>query len=137
MPVTWGLLTGERPSVVVLVGVGCALAAGALLAREDGGDLGRGSSSSIAVAVAAGVGLGTSFIMFAKTSHDSGNWPVLSARVAAVVLVALAVAVLRRHGSIAFPRGDARNLALGAGGLDVLATTLLLVAVRHGLAHET
>jgi drug/metabolite transporter (DMT)-like permease len=59
---------------------------------------------------------------------------VLWARLAAVALVALAVLVLRRRGGMAFPQGDARRLALGAGGLDVLATTLLLVALRRGLA---
>jgi drug/metabolite transporter (DMT)-like permease len=127
-------LTGERPSVLALVGVGCALVAGALLAREDTDDGDSDERSAVLVAFAAGLGLGTSFIFFAKTSPDSGNWPVLWARAAAVALVALAVAVQRRRGSVDFPQGEARSLSLGAGGLDVLATTLLLVALRRGLA---
>jgi drug/metabolite transporter (DMT)-like permease len=134
VPVAWGLLTGERPSGLALAGVGCAVVAGALLAREDTDDHGPDGRSAVLVAFAAGLGLGTSFIFFAKTSPDSGNWPVLWARLAAVVLVALAVLVLRRRGGMAFPQGDARRLSLGAGGLDVLATTLLLVALRRGLA---
>ena len=88
------------------------------------------------MAVAAGAALGTSFIMFAKTSSGSGYWPVLSARLAAVVLVGLVVLVLvlTRPGSVTFPAGRDRALALGAGGLDVLATTLLVIAVRRELA---
>ena len=34
LPIAWGLATGERPSVVVLVGVVFALAAGALISRR-------------------------------------------------------------------------------------------------------
>ena len=68
VPVTWGLIEGERPSALVLVGVGCALAAGALLAREEDGGPKVGGRSQVLVAVAAGAALGTSFIMFAKTS---------------------------------------------------------------------
>ena len=137
VPVSWGLIEGERPSALVLVGVGCALVAGALLAREeDGGGPKVGGRSQVLVAVAAGAALGTSFIMFAKTSSGSGYWPVLSARLAAVVLVGLVVLVLvlARPGSVTFPAGRDRALALGAGGLDVLATTLLVIAVRRELA---
>ena len=134
VPVSWGLIEGERPSALVLVGVGCALVAGALLAREEDGGPKVGGRSQLLVAAAAGAALGTSFIMFAKTSSGSGYWPVLSARLAAVVLVGLVVLVLARSGSVTFPAGRDRALALGAGGLDVLATTLLVIAVRRELA---
>ena len=136
VPVSWGLIEGERPSALVLVGVGCALVAGALLAREEDGGPKVGGRSQLLVAGVAGAALGTSFIMFAKTSSASGYWPVLSARLAAVVLVGLVVLVLvlARPGSVTFPAGRDRALALGAGGLDVLATTLLVIAVRRELA---
>ena len=68
VPVSWGLIEGERPSALVLVGVGCALVAGALLAREEDGGPKVGGRSQLLVAGAAGAALGTSFIMFAKTS---------------------------------------------------------------------
>ena len=134
VPVSWGLIEGERPSALVLVGVACAVAAGALLARDQDGGPKVGGRSQVLVAMAAGAALGTSFIMFAKTSSESGYWPVLSARLAAVVLVGLVVMVLVRTGSVTFPAGRARVLALGAGALDVLATTLLVIAVRRELA---
>jgi drug/metabolite transporter (DMT)-like permease len=59
---------------------------------------------------------------------------VLAARVAALVLVAIAVAVVTaRRAELPFPGGTDRGLALGAGVLDVTAPTLLLRAVRRGL----
>jgi drug/metabolite transporter (DMT)-like permease len=134
VPVSWGLIEGERPSALVLVGVACAVAAGALLAREEDDRPKVGGRSQVLVAVAAGAALGTSFILFAKTSSGSGYWPVLSARLAAVVLVGLVVLVLARTASVTFPAGRDRALALGAGALDVLATTLLVIAVRRELA---
>ncbi len=136
VPVTWGLIEGERPSVVVLVGVGCAVVAGALLGREESDEAHPGSRGQLPVAMLSGALLGTSFIMFAKTSSASGNWPALSARVSAVVLVGALLAVLTRRGAVTYPRGQARLLAIGAGVLDATATALLLVAVRRGLAVE-
>ena len=41
---------------------------------------------------------------------------------------------LARSGSVTFPAGRDRTLALGAGALDVIATTLLVIAVRRELA---
>ena len=133
-PVTWGLLEGERPSNVALAGVVGAIAAGALIGLANGGHGDPASARrAVALAALAGLGLGGGFVLYAQTSGDSGNWPVLSARVAAVVVVSAGVVVLSRRGSVEIPRGNARRLALGAGALDVTATALLLLAVRHGL----
>jgi drug/metabolite transporter (DMT)-like permease len=133
-PVTWGLLEGERPSNVALAGVAGAIAAGALIGLAHGERSDPTSARrAVALAALAGLGLGGGFVLYAQTSGDSGNWPVLSARVAAVIVVGAGVAVLARRGAIALPRGRDRTLALGAGALDVTATALLLLAVRHGL----
>jgi drug/metabolite transporter (DMT)-like permease len=59
---------------------------------------------------------------------------VLAARVAGLVVVAAALLVLGIRGArLPFPTGGDRPLALGAGVLDVTATTLLVLAVRRGL----
>ena len=133
-PVVWGLGRGERPSLVVWVGVAGAVAAGALIAAgpERGSSrLGRGP---VLLALGAGAVLGSSLVLFAQTSTRSGLWPVLSARVAAVALLGGALAVLEAtHRRAPFPTGADRVLALGAGALDVAAMSLLLLAVRRGL----
>jgi uncharacterized membrane protein len=134
VPISWGLASGERPSTAVFVGVVVAVTAGALIAREPDGHDTSGSSGAVGIAVTAGGLFGVSFVCFAETGDDSGYWPVLTARVAAVVgvaVVAWAVAALGLPARL--PAGHARRLAVAAGSLDVVATVLLLTAVREGL----
>jgi drug/metabolite transporter (DMT)-like permease len=137
LPIGWGLATGERPSLVVTVGVVFAMAAGALISRQPNDPSAGGppaGTTGIALAVAAGACLGASLVLYLQTESESGLWPVLAARVAALVLVAAALAVVAaRHVALPFPADTDRMLALGAGLLDVTATTLLLLAVRRGL----
>jgi len=133
VPITWGLLQGERPSALVLVGVGAAVAAGAMIGATHSDATSGAGRRALLMAIAAGLGFGASFIFFAQTSGESGNWPVLAARTSAVVLVVTGVAVLATRRTVQFPKGRDRLVALAAGALDVTATALLLLAVRHGL----
>lgn len=131
IPVAWGLLTGERPSAMAMVGVGFAVVAGGLISRgRDETVVATGRAPTL-LALAAGVGFGLSFICYVSTSDDSGLWPVLTARTAAVVGVGVALAVARP--SLRTERTPVVQ-ATAAGGLDVVAAALLLIAARSGLA---
>lgn len=130
LPVVWGLATGERPSAIALVGVVLAVVAGGLVSIEREPERGHWTSRALPLAVTAGVGFGSSFILFAETSHGSGFWPVLGARAAALCGVLVVVRVV--HTPLVMPRVP-RLQSLVAGGLDVVASTVLLVAVRAGL----
>jgi drug/metabolite transporter (DMT)-like permease len=136
LPIGWGLATGERPSVVVVIGAALATAAAALISRQPedpDGDVAP-ARTGVLLAVGAGACLGASLVLYLQTETESGLWPVLAARFAALVLVGLAlVAVTTRRTALPFPKGTDRKLALGAGALDVTATTLLVLAVRRGL----
>jgi drug/metabolite transporter (DMT)-like permease len=130
-PITWGVARGERLSVATLIGVALAVVAGGLVSAERRERQGPLLRRGLPLAVAAGVGFGTSFILFAEVSHGSGFWPVLSARAAAAAGAVVAVLVLRLS-----PRrlvAGSSRLGIGAGALDVTASSLLLVALRHGL----
>ncbi len=130
IPVVWGLASGERPPALALVGGGLAVVAAGLISLERDERRGVREGRALVLALAAGVGFGTSFILFANASHRSGFWPVLTGRLAAVVGVGVVFVALRSPRSLArVPRWQ----AVSAGVLDVLATTLLLVAVRLGL----
>jgi uncharacterized membrane protein len=135
LPVAWGVANGERPSAVVIAGVILAVIAGVLISREHGEpQAGMPDASGVAWSLGAGACLGTSLILYFQTSTDSGLWPVLAARVTSFVLIAIVLAVVAvRHTPIEFPTGADRVLALGAGVLDVTASSLLLLAVRQGL----
>lgn len=130
IPVTWGLATGERPPALALAGGAMAVVAAGLITLERDERLGIRVGHALALAVAAGVGFGTSFLLFAGASHHSGFWPVLTARAAAVVGVGAVLAASRAPYSLPV---RPRRRAIGAGLLDVVATVLLLVAVRLGL----
>jgi drug/metabolite transporter (DMT)-like permease len=135
VPVGWGIANGEHPSAIVFIGVLFALLAGALVSRAPGEDAsGRSGRSPLLLAVSAGLCLGSSLIFYAQTSSESGLWPVLTARVAAFLLVGTALLVVAGRGTaLAFPDAPGRRLATGAGFLDVTAAALLLLAVRRGL----
>lgn len=130
IPVTWGLATGEQPPVEALVGVALAITAGGLISAEHVESSASQSRAARFLALAAGTGFGASFICYGNTNDDSGFWPVLSGRVAAVLAVVVVLALTRVRPVLA---GSARSQAVGAGVLDVVATTLLLVAIRRGL----
>jgi drug/metabolite transporter (DMT)-like permease len=134
VPVTWGLVNGERPSGMVLAGVAVAVAAGALIAREadEPGEDHGSASTSVGVGLAAGALLGSSFVLFAHTQADSGMWPVLFARVAALALAT--VAVLARPVPRARPHGGAVRLAALAGVCDVAANAFVIAGIRRDLA---
>jgi drug/metabolite transporter (DMT)-like permease len=135
VPMTWGLARGERPSAVTLAGAALAILAGAVIATGHRDSHGGRLAPTVLTALAAGALLGSSLVCFAETSDRSGLWPVLAARTAAFVLVAvvaLTVARAARPG-ITLIAGPARGFAIGAGVFDVAATALLVVAVRRGL----
>lgn len=130
VPITWGIATGERPSSAALVGIGLAVAAGAMVSS---GRLERHASfvaTASVLAVAAGICFGTSLILYASTGHHSGFWPILSSRASAVVGV---VVVLQLSGRSLAVSSLPRRQAAVAGLLDVGGSALLLIALRKGL----
>jgi drug/metabolite transporter (DMT)-like permease len=130
IPVVWGVANGESLPALAVVGVVVAIGAGGLIAHErEAGQQGR-ATRAILLAVVAGTLFGWSLVGYSETSHDSGAWPILAGRVAAVVIAVAVALVIARRISVARPE---RWMAIGAGLLDVAATGLLLVAVRDGL----
>lgn len=132
VPVVWGLLSGERPSAVVLLGILTAIVAASFVSRGPSGTP-SGVARGAIQAVAAGVCLGTSLVLFSETDPASGQWPVLLARAAALVAVVAVVTALTRTQGIRLARGRSLALAALAGAFDVAATALLVYAVRREL----
>ena len=132
VPVGWGFVQGERPSSVVLAGIAAAMVAAALVSLGPSEERVR-ATRGVAGAVAAGVALGSSLVLFSETDPGSGQWPVLSARIGALVAVVVAITWLSRVGRVDLPHGRPLVLALTAGAFDVAATALLVYAVRREL----
>jgi drug/metabolite transporter (DMT)-like permease len=133
VPVTWGLLQGERPSALACCGIVLAISAGALISRDQS-EVAGGWAAGGPIAAVAGFALGLSLVFFSETAPDSGMWPVLAARGTAAILVWLfAIALLVRHHPLPVPHGRMIGVAAVAGLLDVAGSALLLLAIRHGL----
>jgi len=133
IPVAYGLAQGERPSSVVYVGIGLAVVAGALIGMTRDEHSTEGTKRAVLIALAAGACFGSSFVFYARTSAESGMWPIFSARVGSVLLVAIFVLVLRRRRTVVFPAHHDRLVAASAGLLDVAGSTLILIAIREDL----
>jgi drug/metabolite transporter (DMT)-like permease len=126
VPVVTGVLIGERPGLVVWVGIALAFPAIWVVAREPSASRVAGSSG-LMDGVLAGLGFGTLFVALSRVSEDAGLLP-LALNQAAGGVVIVAVAVLVRQPWL--PREGRAALGLVSGVLAALATWLFMVASR-------
>lgn len=128
VPVGWGLVTGERPSLVAGLGVGLALLA-VILVSGAGSPGGLRVGPGILEAIGAGFGFGIFFILIAETT-SAELWTLTFARVASISVLAVVAAV----GRISLrPAGGAGGVIAAAGVFDMVANLLFLLAERRGL----
>jgi drug/metabolite transporter (DMT)-like permease len=134
VPVAWGLVSGERPAVLALAGVGLALVAVVLVARTTAEAAVPATAhiarSTLVVAVAAGLAFGMVFVLLSHTGDDSVFWPLLSGRLASTTALLAVLAVLRRP---LVPGGGTPPIVVLTGVFDVGANALFLLASREGL----
>ncbi len=133
LPVLVGLLSGERPGAVRLIGVGCALIAIAMvsLSPPPAGGTRQLTPRLLGQAVLAGAGFGLFFILLSRAGDtgEPGLWPVLASQLAGILGVA-AITVVLRPGQQ--PRGRSLGWTLVAGPFDMTANALYLIATRAG-----
>jgi drug/metabolite transporter (DMT)-like permease len=132
LPVLVGIVLGERPSPLALLGVVVALAAIVLV-----------SSSSVVSeehrihrvppglfpAIGAGVGFALFFVSLDNVPDTAGLWPLLAARVSIMVA---AVAGVAMRTTLRPARADVGGI-VACGIADMLANLLYLLASRRGL----
>jgi drug/metabolite transporter (DMT)-like permease len=91
LPVVFGLLTGERPSPLSLMGVVVALGAIALVSSSPDpdtlrADVGKGAGRGLPEAFGAGICFAAFFIILDGIGDDAGLWPVLGMRLSSVAI---------------------------------------------------
>jgi drug/metabolite transporter (DMT)-like permease len=128
VPVVAGLVSGERPGAVAIVGIVVALAAIALVTHA--GPLGGVTRQAVLIAVGAGVGFGVFFVFVGAVSEDAGLWPLAVGR---LVSAATAVTLAAVSGRSVVPARPALAFTIGAGAFDVAANVTFLLATRQGL----
>jgi drug/metabolite transporter (DMT)-like permease len=132
LPVAWGLLDGERPGGLALLGVALALLAVLLVSspQVDGEPI-PGRVREALLALLAGSAFGVVFILLGSSGPDSGLWPVFAARAASVTV--MTVLLLARGRPPSIPPAGTRLLLALAGVLDVVANGIFVIASREGL----
>ncbi len=135
VPIAWGLLQGERPAIIGLVGAAVTLSAAAVLARTEGAisdeEKPPGSDArAVLMAAGAGVAFGVILICFSETREAAGLWPPM---VAHLVAVPTLVTILAATGRLRRPPPEAVRPMIGSGLFDATAVALVLVALRQDL----
>lgn len=136
LPVVVGLALGERPGLLVGVGLAVALPGIWLVAAaedgvEGGGGLNRSGSagSAIVSGVLAGLGFGAGFVALAQVPEAAGRWPLVLTQATSVVMAAGLAVALRADW---LPTRQALRAA-PAGLLGAIALITFQLAVREGL----
>ncbi len=131
VPVVFGVLVGERPTVAAWFGILLGIAAVLLVSRTDESHPhGRIGLRILAPAFVSGLGFGFYFIFLARAGDQSGLWPLVVSRVASAALI---VPLALRQGAFTRIRGRMVPWVVAAGAFDALANMFFLLAAREGL----
>ncbi|GAA1930315.1 EamA family transporter [Nocardioides hwasunensis] len=128
LPVCVGVATGERPALLVWLGIAAAVPGIWLVSREPGGagDLAAG----IVDGVLAGLGFGLLFAAMGQVPASAGLAPLAVAQAVGTVCVAVTATLL---GGAWVPRHRSEAWGVLAGALAIGATVAFLLATQSGL----
>jgi drug/metabolite transporter (DMT)-like permease len=141
IPVTFGLMTGERPGAIALIGVVVGLGAVVLISSapepssfNPAPETKRWTlvrpGQGVVEALGAGTGFGLFFILLEQAPEESGLWPLAGTRISIVASVALVAAIARA--SMRPVEGMGSSL-FWLGCSNLAADLLYLLASRAGL----
>ncbi|MGI8646524.1 MAG: EamA family transporter [Nocardioides sp.] len=128
LPVVVGFATGERPALLVWVGIVAALPGIWLVSREPA-DAPGPSGSGLVDGILAGIGFGALFACLAQIPERAGYLPLaLNQVVAGVAIVGVALAFRAPW----VPRDAAAGIGAVSGVLAAVATGAFLLATQTG-----
>jgi drug/metabolite transporter (DMT)-like permease len=131
IPITVGLVRGDRPTSVQSVGIGFALVGMIMTSREHDASSGRSRVATGAIfGVVAAAAFGFSLVALDESADADPYWATLILRAAASVAVLAAVLAMRRP--VHAPRSYWPVLAVIAA-LDVIGTIFFSVSTTKGL----
>jgi drug/metabolite transporter (DMT)-like permease len=134
LPMLVGVLTGERPSWLVWVGILIALPSIWLVAREPSVLDETATRGGLVDGLLAGLGFGLLFCALAQIPDSAGLLPLaVNQGVAGIVIVLMAVALRQPW----LPREPLASGGAVAGVLGTLATVFFLLASQRGYLSVT
>lgn len=135
LPVTVGLVTGERPAALAWLGIGCALPAIWLISAGEGDEDVTGhtvarASTGVVDGIIAGLGFGFLFVALGQVPEGSGLMPVVLGQAVAVLVIVVLATVMRRPW---VPRDRHAMAGLAVGALGATGVVLFQFATQTGL----
>ncbi len=131
VPVLFGLITGENPSLITWSGIAVALPAIFLLSRtREKGKAVTDPGLSLRYGILAGTTFGAFYIFISRTGSNSGLWPLLAARCGSIPALVLLSRIQKRR--LCLNKGSVIPV-LTAGILDMSANIFYLLSVRTGM----
>jgi drug/metabolite transporter (DMT)-like permease len=127
LPVAVGVLTGERPALLVWLGILAAVPGIWLVSREPGGD---DLAAGMVDGAVAGLGFGLLFAAMGQVPAGAGFWPLVVAQAVGAVGVALTATLLRARW---VPHHASQAWGIAAGLLASVAVACFLLATQRGL----
>jgi drug/metabolite transporter (DMT)-like permease len=127
IPIAFGVLVGERPTMLQVAG----MIAGLLAVGLASGPVKGGSNRGVGLAVIAAIGFGTLFVLFKQAGATSVFWPLVAARVGSVSVFTAWCSATGRP--VLPPPSRAALLVALAGLLDMTANGLYILSTRQGL----
>ncbi|MDO7869434.1 DMT family transporter [Nocardioides jiangxiensis] len=129
VPVLVALALGERPDLLVWVGVACALPGIWLVARDPRGPASGGAAAGVLDGLLAGLGFGAQFAALGQIQEGAGYLPLgVNQLVGAAVVAALALGTRAAWA----PRDRAAYGGVVSGLLGLAATAAFTVAAQRG-----
>jgi drug/metabolite transporter (DMT)-like permease len=136
-----GLLWGERPSTLALIGIGLALpaivsvsASAAGAEQEEGRGHGGRPAAGVVAGLIAGAGFALLLIGLNRAGSGGGLWPAAAAEVAELAVAIAAAAVTR---NLRLPGGRPGWLAVITGVAGAAGTLFYFYATHDGLLAVT
>ncbi|HEX7833986.1 MAG TPA: DMT family transporter [Pseudolysinimonas sp.] len=137
IPFSWGLILGERLSLLGYIAIGIALVAVVLVGFVPEKGAVRPRLRGVLYASVSGVLIGVFLILVDRAPDDSGLLPLVFNRLTYLIVLWSIVLVLfiigrARRAPPGPPARSAIGLIVGAGLADSVANTLLLIGFRIG-----
>jgi drug/metabolite transporter (DMT)-like permease len=134
LPLGVGVLWGDRPGPLALVGAALAVVAVVLVSRQEHTAVDespvRFTSRVAWLTAGSGIAFGVYFVLLDQVGSGTGLWPLVMSRAVASASVLVAGLVSGQRG---LPVGVPLRLTLAASILDVLANAAFLYALRAGM----
>jgi len=130
VPVAAGLLQGEEPGAIQLIGVGAGIGGVLLVAREPDPEWRAAGRTAVGLAAIAALGFGLVMLGIDYAAESDPAWTIVFVRIGGIA--SLVVAALIARPSLRVPAQNLPVLAL-IGLLEIIANTSFALATREGL----